>query len=351
MTSLTSPQKSTLRAPHHYHPLALIPLVTGLWCGTPSWAQTPEPTEQVSRQASALAQELATACPSADPGDQQAFDRCRTHLYQESKVRAALPDFVLWGRQRDPQMRLKDTKLTQFAPDVFAGMYLPLFMFNGKHTVEYVEREKLYLIRLQTAFRNRLPPGQFPYPFWHEAEKWKMYQGANELLLWWDPKKTRIKVAQFTVFGTAPPIAALSPMPAPRPFVEDEWMWTDEQGQTQPKVTVFDGLLSANNPYIGKLDSSYKRLALRIRDSKCFECHVPNNPDGMKHLVLLQTPAHAAGEIKRLLKSIRDDKMPVDSMGIEEPLDAKTKSALLSEGVIFDRLYDEAKQWEAQHPR
>ena len=57
---------------------------------------------------------------------------------------------------------LKDTNLTQFAPDIIAGLYLSLFMFSGEHTVEYVDREHMYLIRLRAGFRNRLPPGQYP---------------------------------------------------------------------------------------------------------------------------------------------------------------------------------------------
>ena len=80
---------------------------------------------------------------------------------------------LLWGRRhQDPGAALKETNLTQFAPDVIAGLYLPLFMFNGEHSTEYVEREGRYLIRLRAGFRNRLPPGQFPYPFWHDEAKW-----------------------------------------------------------------------------------------------------------------------------------------------------------------------------------
>ena len=82
-------------------------------------------------------------------------------------------------------------------------------------------------------------------------------------------------------------------------------------------------------------------------DAECSQCHVPNNPDGMKHLVLLQTPAHAAAEIKRLLKVVREDRMPVDDIGIATALDPHTKEALLKEGAAFDKLIDTAKQWEA----
>ncbi len=299
---------------------------------------------RVEKLAAELAAEMARLCPVADPGDQAAFESCRKALYAGSQFKQSLSSYVLWGRQRDPKVALKETKLTQFNPDVLSGMYVPLFMFNGKYTVQHVASEGLYQVRLQTAFRNRLAPGQFPYPFWHEAEKWGMYEKANEVLLWLDAKDQRVKVAQFTMHGVQPPIQAHTPVT--RAF-EGKWMWTDAQGQTQPAVTMFDSLLRPDNPYIGKVDSAYKSLALRLREGQCFECHVPTNPDGMKKLVLLQTPMHAAAEIKRVLKSVHKDSMPLDEFGIEKPLDAKTKAALLEEGVAFDKLLDLARQWEA----
>jgi len=247
---------------------------------------------------------------------------------------------------KDPGTRLKDTHLTQFAPDVLAGLYLPLFMFNGKRTVEYDAREGLFLVRLETAFRNRLAPGQFPYPFWHNEAKWNTYQGANSILLWVDPKMARIKVAQFTDRGAAPPIVGSEPIAQPQ--FDGRWMWTDAAGRMQPQVTLFDGLFRADNPYLPKLDAAYRTLALRMRDAQCDSCHVPNNPDGMKRLVLLQTPAHAAGEIQRLMKAVRDDTMPRDETGIEQPLDVDLKSALLESGGAFEALLGAAKDWEAK---
>jgi hypothetical protein len=49
----------------------------------------------------------------------------------------------------------------------------------------------------------------------------------------------------------------------------------------------------------------------------------------MKRIVLLQTPAHAAGEVRRIMKAVREDRMPRDQTGIEDPLDKKLKAALL----------------------
>jgi hypothetical protein len=313
--------------------------------GTAHAAPDPRVEAQVNAVAKVIAAELATGCPLADPANSAALNNCRQRLFRDSELRRVLPEYLLWGRQRDPKIALKDAKLTQFGPDVFSGMYLPLFMFNGSYSVVYVERDDLYQIRLQTAFRNRLSPGEFPYPFWHEDEKWGMYEKANEVLFFWDAEKSRIKASQFTIFGANPPLQASEHVAHPK--FDGKWQWTDANGKSQPKITVFDGLFAANNPYVGQLDVAYKSFALRLRDGQCDQCHVPNNPDGMKKLVLLQSPMHAAAEIKRVLKSVRDDRMPRDEFGIEQPLDKATKSALLNEGVAFEKLLDAAKLWEA----
>jgi hypothetical protein len=304
---------------------------------------------QVERLAADLAEELSRLCPPAQPGDQAAFDRCRQGLFQDSLLKRSLVPYALWGRpHKDPAASLKETTLTQFAPDVLTGLYLPLFMFNGRYTVEYDVRESLFLVRLETAFRNRLAPGQFPYPFWHDDAKWGAYQGANSIRLWIDPKAAKIKIAQFTDRGATPPVAVSAPIRQPQ--FDGKWLWTDGEGHTQPQVTLFDGLFRAGNPYLPKLDGAYRTLALRMRDAQCDTCHVPSNPDHMKRIVLLQTPAHAAGEIQRLMKAVREDRMPRDEVGIEQPLDAKLKNALLESGGAFAALVQAAKDWESKNP-
>ena len=310
--------------------------------------ERPAPPPQVERLAADLAAELARLCPAAQPGDQAAFDRCRQGLFQDSLVKRSFVPRALWGRPaRDGATPLKDTTLTQFAPDVLTGMYLPLFMFNGRYTLEYQAREGMFLVRLETAFRNRLAPGQFPYPFWHDETKWSTYQGANTLLLWIDPKTARIKVGQYTDRGATAPIVASERVQQAK--FDGRWMWTDADGREQPQVTLFDGLFSADNPFLPKLDSTYKSLALRMRDGQCDRCHVPDNPHGTKRIVLLQTPAHAAGEIQRLMKAVREDKMPRDETDIEQPLDDQLKSALLESGAAFEAVVQNAKDWEARH--
>jgi hypothetical protein len=65
--------------------------------------------------------------------------------------------------------------------------------------------------------------------------------------------------------------------------------------------------------------------------------------------VLLHTPAHAAGEIVRLMKAVREDKMPLDDTGAEQPLEPALKRALLESGAAFEELVKAAKDWEAVH--
>jgi hypothetical protein len=320
----------------------------GCAAAAPALGAPPTPAERARADgaAAAVAAELSQICPLADAASESALANCRRGMYGDSQMRRHLQAIVLWGRQVDPKRALKDSNLTQFAPDVLTGMYLPLFMFNGDYKVHWHEAEGLYQIRLRTAFRNRLAPGQFPYPFWHEAEKWEMYENANELVLWWDGKEGGVKAAQFTVHGQNPPI---KPVARTKPPVFDgHWTWTDDRGRTQPAVSAFDGLLRSDNPYLTQVDAAYRHFALRLREGQCMECHVPNNPDKMKKLVLLQTPVHAAAEIKRVLKSVLEDRMPRDEAGIEQPLDGRAKAALLAEGAAFDRALDQARQWEAE---
>ena len=296
-----------------------------------------------------VAAELAARCPLANAGDVAAFDSCRAALYGNSTLRARLPAVLLWGRQNpDPKVTLRQTHLTQFAPDTWTHLYAPLFMFNGKYQVEWVPHEKQYLVRLEAAFRNRLAPGQFPYPFWHEEAKWATYQNANGFLLWVHPQTARIQVAQFTSRAANPP---LQPVELVQHKFEGQWLWTDQSGRTQPTVTLFDGLYRSDNPYLGSLDRQYRDLALQMRESQCTSCHVPNNPDKMSRLVLLSTPAHAAGEIDRLIKSVREDKMPMDEFRNSYALSPENKKWLLESAETFKSTVQAARNWETQAAR
>jgi len=304
-----------------------------------------EEKQRFERLVATLAQEAAMLCPLADPADQQALDRCRTSLFKDSYFKRSLARIVLWGRPSPvPNARLKDTTLTQFGAEVLSGLYLPMFMFNGRYRVDYDPTEGRYRARLEGLFRNNLMPGQYPYPFWHDAKKWNDYQRANGITLWIEPHTSKIVVGLFSrQDGADPRLNTPSRIP---PAFDGQWMWVDDTGAPQPKPALFIGLFSPDNPYLEKLQSTYKDLALAMRNSTCNSCHVPDNPEKMKRLVLLQTPVHAAGEIKRVMAAVRESRMPLDDIGIEKELDAETKATLLKFGVAFESTVNAAYAWE-----
>src|SRR5712691_6916800 len=160
-----------------------------------------------------LIRQTATACPLTSPGDQAALDLCRSALYGDSAFRRGLAPVVLWGRPSPDGRRLRDTNLTQFAPDVLSGLYVPLFMFTGEYEIGFDPTERLYRARVPALFRNALDPGQ--YPFWHDAKKWADYQAANELTLWIDPAKVKVVIMQFSAKGKQDPKLTSAPYARP----------------------------------------------------------------------------------------------------------------------------------------
>ncbi|HYR40236.1 MAG TPA: hypothetical protein VEW27_13825 [Methylomirabilota bacterium] len=295
-----------------------------------------------------MIRQTATVCPLTSPGDQAALDLCRSALYGDSAFRRGLAPVVLWGRPSPDGRRLRDTNLTQFAPDVLSGLYMPLFMFTGDYEIGFDPTERLYRARVPALFRNALDPGQYPYPFWHDAKKWADYQAANEVTFWIDPTKVKVVIMQFSARGKPDP--RLTSAPYTQPAFDGKWMWTDAKGQSQPQPALFVGLMRRTNPYLGQLDSTFRELAGELRKGSCHECHSPDNYTGMKRLVLMQTPTHAAGEIKRMMRAVREDKMPLDDAGLYKEMDPAIKAALLKYGGAFELVVDAARDWEAKNP-
>ena len=70
----------------------------------------------------------------------------------------------------------------------------------------------------------------------------------------------------------------------------------------------------------------------------------------MKRLVLLQTPAHAAGEIKRVMPArCAATACRSTTPASRQPLEGPVKEALLKHAGAFDALVDAAKDWERVH--
>jgi hypothetical protein len=119
----------------------------------------------------------------------------------------------------------------------------------------------------------------------------------------------------------------------------------------QPHASLFSANFSAANPVLPALDAAYRDFAINIRQGTCLSCHTPANRAQMDHLVLLQTPMHASGEIDDALKMVRRDDMPRDDIGNRKPLDPQLRAAILQTGEHFRDVLAEAKKWEVDHPQ
>lgn len=326
----------------------LLPASGTAWAEAEIYQPTPEDATKVNTLAVKVMAELTAKCPVKPVSDQVAYRTCRDALFSRNSVfRANLKNFVLWGRPPGDDIKapLKEFRATQFGNDVFTGTYAPMWMWDGKYEVEYVANDKTYRITTNAGFRNELDVGQYPYPFWHDAKKWSDYEDANTMILWIDPKI--MKIAQFTFYSRIDKPAVAQLKARHMPTFDGKWMWVDEKGHQQPAPTLFAGLYSEKNPHLASLDTTYKQFALAMRDAECTSCHVPNNPDKAKRLVLLQTPLHAASEIERVLKDIKQDRMPLDDSGIEKPLKANLKARLLADAEAFAAVVNASRDWEA----
>lgn len=292
----------------------------------------------------ALAKTLATACPPADPSELTALERCRQALRDSPLLDDLVAPYVTWGGG-DGSVPLKSLNVTEFNADIYRTLYLPLFTFTGEYRVELNSPDHIPIARLQATFRHRLMPGVYPYPFWHKAEKWIAYERAREIVVYLDPP--RRKAVAFLRSVTGNDGARVDLPPAPIREFDGKWTWKDSNGTEQPVVTLFDGYFSRANPHLEAVEHTYRQFALSLRDAECLSCHVPNNPNRSRRLILMQTPLHAAGEIERALANVTRDKMPLEEWGDPKPLSAEQKRAFIAKGEAFARALDEARAWEA----
>ena len=285
---------------------------------------------------------LKTECPVAGTDSQEAFDHCRKALFASKDIEELFAPRVTWGGFDDtlPAWRQKNTT---FDSKLWTSLYLPLMMFDGEYELKHDGISYWSHLHARAAFRGRLQPGQFPYPFWHAPAKWAAYDKMNELVFRFDPVTSKI-VAIFRIQNPERgPLVAESVTPH---VFDGKWMWKDSDGKLQPAATLYDGLFDRNNPFKLAMDSAYKNFATELRDQSCLSCHTPTNPQKMSTLILLQTPAHAAGEIKRLIAAVEAGEMPIEEWGSAAPLGAQAKAAFLAKARAFEEASSRAFDWE-----
>jgi hypothetical protein len=319
--------------------LAGVILLVGADGATATEADAP-----IGVRAAALAKTLASACPAAGYGDEAAFQACG-HALRTTAL--AFAETVAWGGDQ-PEKPIKRKGLTHLNSQVFQTMYLPLFTFTGNWSLTEDTRTHTPIIRMEAYFRNSLPSGNYPYPFWHSSDKWTAYETANEIRFYLDPKGQAF-VATRSAAGDEGRRGSYTH--AATPAFQGSWEWRDADGKQQPYVSLFSARYSQANPSLTKLDETYRSFALRIRDESCLDCHTPANRADSERLVLLQTPLHAAGEIDNVIRAVESNEMPEDDIGLRKDIPAADRAAVLKDAMAFRDELARADKWEATHPR
>ena len=150
---------------------------------------------EIMANANRLVAVLKDACPIAAPDNQEAFDGCRKALYESQELAALFAPDLQWGGAK-PDVPVWELKLTHFDSTLFRSLYLPLFMFDGGYTMTHEGQSSWVRLKLHATFRNGLAPGQFPYPFWHSADKWSAYEQANELRFYIAPEGYAVAITR-----------------------------------------------------------------------------------------------------------------------------------------------------------
>ncbi len=303
-------------------------------------------TFDASKFAAELAASLAKSCPMANPGDVEAHEACRRNI--GTGIEAVMRnDYILFGGQQPTKTWLKDKKTSVFRGDLYQDMYMSMYMYTGQYRVQKAP-DGLTTIGVQAYFRNAMPAGRYPYPFWHAEAKWKAYENSNEM-------RFRIDDAGKVVFAYRADIGSDENRgeykPVERPTFLGEWMWRDDSGQAQPLVALFSEIYSSDNPSLVPLDDAYRKMAINFRDADCTVCHMPEGHRKMNKLTLLQTPYHAASAIDAVLGVVRAGKMPVDDYDDPKSIEPGLKADLLKNGEAFKRMLATADAWERSNNR
>ena len=287
-----------------------------------------------------IADEFAAASPLAAPNDSTARDAAAVRLTGCREFRVAAGEKVIWGgfdpaKGYDPKAYL----LTEFDPLVWLKLYASTFMFTGEREVR--QDGPYTLLELKAKFRSQLDPGDYPYPFWHNAKKWQGYVNLASVVFVFQGDKI---VAVYRMSKADPEKSV-----AERPW-DGQWHWTDAEGRAQPRVSLFSYLFAADNPYRASVDEAYRNFEGKFRAQNCQNCHGPDNQGKSKELFLMVYPNQSLIGRHRLVKILKENKMPPEDAEKHHPAgieDRATRSELIGLAQAFVRQADAAVAFES----
>ena len=300
-----------------------------------------------------IARQLIAASPVVAPDDSKARDAAAAKLAACDDLMNAANGRILWGgfnpkQGYDPEAyRLNDLahddyfQLSEFHPIVWAKLYLSTFMFPGPYRVH--REGRFTVLELDAKFRSDMPPGDYPYPFWHSPNKWTAYVKVERVML---------------VFAPGRLIAGLRRSPDPisveqirKPW-DTKWLWTDADGNPQPRVALYSYLFSKDNPHVAGLEQSYRELEKNFRAQNCMLCHEPDNRSRINDLLLLNYPSQALIMRRTLVAILEGTQMPPGNEEAHEPQGVQ-KPDVLAEmtrlAKLFEKQADDAFAYEQAH--
>jgi hypothetical protein len=127
-----------------------------------------------------VAKAITTACPMSAAGEGVSDrDACADRLGKLEALQAVSNDSLVWGAATKGDYEPSHNKLTRLDAFVWRKLYLSLFAFSGTYAVEHLANGD-DLLRLDAGIRP-IAPEEFPYPFWHSADKWRDYQQSRQV--------------------------------------------------------------------------------------------------------------------------------------------------------------------------
>jgi len=290
--------------------------------------------------ANAIAEGLVRACPptptlAASAAERQ---RCADGLTELGALRDAAHDPVFWGAQSPGAgADIERSRTTQMNGLVLRRLYLSTFAFGPEFRAE--RAGDALVLHVASRFRQALDPGDYPYPFWHSADKWRSYESTRELLF-------------FIVDGSLRAVLRSEDQDPRRPHLErhwdGRWAWESSRG-SEPHNALYQALFSANNPFVAKLDAAYRAFESAQRPSACVSCHDPANRTKVSPLELFSYPNQALTGRHDIVRALTENVMPpATSTTTAGITDTEQREALLELAQRFADLGDEALHFDRE---
>lgn len=309
-----------------------------LGCGAAAFALvlaacTMQAQDQPGGNVRRVALGIAAACPASAPDIAASRDACSVRLGQLGALDSATPNppGILWGGMiKDGDYEPTHSKLTRLDGLVWRKLYLSLYAFPGTYTINPQPNGDMVLL-LDAKLRT-LAPEDYPYPFWHSADKWRAYHQARKIALVF--RKDQLIAGFRAGLDTSIPVADIK--------WDGKWQW-EENGVTVPRASLYDYTLSKGNPERAALESAYSDFESAARPYACTGCHNPANPRGINPLIFFTHPAQALAGRHDIVTQLEQNKMPPPN-GIT---DAAARQKLVDLAKRFAEEGDRALAYES----